>query len=337
MRAALERSLRRWWAGEGGPGAETILAALSPLSWAYGAAVAARNARYEASGGQAVDGLAVLSVGNLAVGGTGKTPLAAWVAREALALGRRPAVLTRGYADEVALHRGWNPEVAVVPDPDRVAGARRARGRGADVAVLDDGFQHRRLRRALDVVLLAAEDGLGGRLLPSGPFRETPDALSRAHAVVVTRRLASPEAAEALAAEVSRRWPEPALAIVRLAPAGWLTLTGRPAEPPRGPVLAACAVARPDAFAVDVRTACGGAVELLNFPDHHEYSAADARRLERRAGRRPLVITEKDAAGLRPHEGLLGDVRVLGQSLLWEQGREEVLALVRAALEEPAG
>jgi tetraacyldisaccharide 4'-kinase len=132
---------------------------LAPLSWIFGAGVALRNRLYDAGilGSQSL-GLPAVSVGNLSVGGTGKTPMSAWVAERLLELGKRPAVLLRGYGggDEVLVHARLVPGALRVADPDRVRGAARARAEGAEVLILDDAFQHRRAQRDLDLVLVAA-------------------------------------------------------------------------------------------------------------------------------------------------------------------------------------
>lgn len=188
----MERFAWRMWGGEGGwPGALARFALL-PLEGAWRLATRARNRRYDRTEGVRVEGLDVVSVGNLAVGGTGKTPVSAWIVEVLDAFGAAPALLLRGYGqDEVRLHRHWSPDVPVMTGPDRVAAARRAREAGADSAVLDDGFQHRRLARSLDVVLLAAGDPVPGAVLPRGPYREPFGALRRADVVVVTRRTES--------------------------------------------------------------------------------------------------------------------------------------------------
>jgi tetraacyldisaccharide 4'-kinase len=268
-------------------------------------------------------------LGNLTVGGTGKTPLSAWVARLVVSKGVRAALVTRGYGqDELLLHRRWNPGVPVVADPDRLAAARRARDAGADTLVLDDGFQHRRLGRDVDLVLLAAEDPLDGHLLPRGPFREPASALARADGVVVTRRTASPAQATRLAAIVRDRHPGLMVGIVALLPGGWTTLAGAPAEAPDGAVLAVTAVARPEAFASQVEFATGSPAELLAFPDHHAFTENEARGFRARARGRTLVVTEKDAVKLVDFEPLLGPARVLIQDIRWEQGEEALTALI---------
>jgi tetraacyldisaccharide 4'-kinase len=331
VRAALERTVRRWWSGELGMAGAALSTAAAPLEWIYAAEVRRRDLRQHAARGERVEGLRVLSVGNLTVGGTGKTPVAAWTVRLLSELGAKPALLARGYgADELLLHRRWNPEAQVHADPDRVAAARAAREGGADVAVLDDGFQHRRLARDLDLVLLAAEDPFPGRMLPRGPYREPPSALERAHAVVVTRRTASADIAMALGREVSRRYARLPVAVLALVPGTWSTLSGAPTEAPSGPLLAAAGIARPEAFRAQVVEATGSEVELVAFPDHHDFSAGDAEGLRRRAGSRTLVVTEKDAVKLGGHAGALDPVCVLGVHLVWETGGQAVKTLIAA-------
>lgn len=331
MRKSVEALARRWWRGDLGTTGVALSLATAPLEWAYAAEVRRRDRRFLASGGARVEGLAVVSVGNLVVGGTGKTPVAAWMIRVLADAGARPALLSRGYGDdELRLHRRWNPAAVVEADPDRLAAAHRARRQGANVAVLDDGFQHRRLARAVDVVLLAAEDPFPGRMLPRGPYREPADALQRADVVIVTRRTATPEAASAVAATIARRHPAATVAVLGLLPGSWLTLEGRPAAPPEGAILAVAGIARPEAFRTQVAEATDADPDLVAFSDHHAYTAAEAAVLRRRAGKRTLVVTEKDAVKLERHANELGDVRVLGIRLAWDSGETEVRNLVAA-------
>lgn len=331
MREHVEALVRRWWRGDLGAAGVALSLVTAPVEWAYAAEVRRRDRRFLASGGARVDGLSVVSVGNLVVGGTGKTPVAAWMIRVLADAGARPALLSRGYGgDEIRLHQRWNPEAAVEADPDRLAAAHRARRQGADVAVLDDGFQHRRLARAVDVVLLAAEDPFPGRMLPRGPYRESADALERADAVIVTRKTASSEAASALADTIARRYPTATVGVLGLLRGSWLTLEGRPAEPPEGAILAVAGIARPEAFRRQVAEATATDPELVAFPDHYGYTAVEAGGLRRRAGKRTLVTTEKDAVKLERYANELGDVRVLGIRLAWESGETEVRNLVAA-------
>lgn len=199
----MERFAWRMWQGEAGWPGKLARLALLPLEGAWRLATRARNRRYDRTGGVRVEGLDVISVGNLAVGGTGKTPVSAWVVEALDGFSGEPALLLRGYGDdEVRLHRHWSPAVPVMVGADRVAAARRAREAGAAIAVLDDGFQHRRLARSLDVVLLAAGDPVPGAVLPRGPYREPFGALRRADVMVVTRRTEPAEAARAVAEDL---------------------------------------------------------------------------------------------------------------------------------------
>ncbi len=320
----LQGFARSAWEGRAGVWGRGTVLALRPAAWAYGAAVAARNRRFDRAPAARVDGLPVVSVGNLAVGGTGKTPFAAWVASSLEAHGATPALLTRGYADEVALHRSWSPQRIVLGAPDRYRIAVEAREAGADAAVLDDGFQHRALARDLDLVLLAAEDPFPGPLLPAGPYREPPEGLARADAVIVTRRRAAPEVASALAAKVVGFAPDAVLGQVHLAPGAWATLDGQVAEPPPGDVLAVTSVARAEDFGATVRSVLEGPVDLLAFADHHAYDRADVDRILEAAGARTVVTTEKDAVKLQAHPDALRDVRVLALELRWEAGRDAI-------------
>jgi tetraacyldisaccharide 4'-kinase len=164
---------------------------------AYGAVVAGRNRRFDRGVGVRRLPCPVISVGNLSVGGTGKTPVVAWVARRLAASGRRPVIALRGYrpdasgtSDEAALHRELLPEVPIAVGADRIA-AIRALGEPRDertVVVLDDGFQHRRLHRDFDLVLVdATRPDLADRLIPYGRLREPLASLARADALLVTR------------------------------------------------------------------------------------------------------------------------------------------------------
>jgi tetraacyldisaccharide 4'-kinase len=307
----LAAAAERVWYGDDAA-AVAARAALAPLGALFAGIVGARGALYD-RGVSRTHALALpaLSVGNLTVGGTGKTPVAAWLAGRLRERGARPALVLRGVGDdEVRVHALLNPEVPVVADPDRVAGARRARDAGADVVVLDDAFQHRRAARVVDLVLMAAERSRAPvRLLPAGPYREGLGALSRASALVVTRKSASDADVDAVLARVSARHPVLPTAVVRLAADAlrrWngATAAGEQREPVdalRGTrVLAVSGIGDPSAFAAQLRAA-GALVEAASFPDHHPFAGADAEMLARRAERVDRVVcTLKDAVKLGP-------------------------------------
>lgn len=296
--------------------AETVLWAprgplqwlLTPLSWVYGLITALRNALYD-RGLLTAHPLPVpsISIGNVSVGGTGKTPIAAWVAGQLLALGQRPAIVMRGYgADEPLVHQRLNPDVPVIVNPDRVAGTLDAVRQGATVVVLDDAFQHRRARRDLDLVLVAAEQGDAFAVLPAGPLREWPRGVRRADLLMVTRKSASREEAERVAA----LWtavdgaPAPVVAALRPGPLRAVSgATGQTAELPvdrlgGARVLAVSAIGNPAAFAAQL-AALGAQVEAAAYPDHHAFTDADIARICARGESVDFVVcTLKDAVKL---------------------------------------
>src|SRR3989442_2969429 len=155
-----------------------------------------------------------VAVGNGAVGGAGKTPVAAWIAGFYAGRGRTPAVLLRGYGgDEPKVHERLVPGAVVVADPDRVAGAARALAAGADVIVLDDAFQTLGVARDLNLALVSAEIARQVPwLLPAGPWREPAPALGRADGFLVTRQRASFEEGQRVAGSTHVRWPRPPVA-----------------------------------------------------------------------------------------------------------------------------
>lgn len=332
MRRVVERGLRRLWTGESRDPVGVvapILAAGPELVYRF--AVALRNRSYARGWSSTTrPRLPVISIGNLHAGGTGKTPLAAWVAALLRDHGHRPALLLRGYGeDEVELHRRWNPDVALFVDSDRVAAAESAFRDGRDVAVLDDGFQHRRLERDLDLVLLPAEGPWSRRLLPRGPLREPLSALRRADGAVVVRRTRAPGEAEATEARIRSIAPHLPVAHAALVADGWRRPWGTPVPAPDGPVLALSGIARPDLFAKTVTELGASEVETVTFPDHHTFSPRELRAVALQAEGRPVVTTEKDAVRIDDPALLGEDVRVLHLRLVLERGREE---LVRALL-----
>jgi tetraacyldisaccharide 4'-kinase len=302
---------------------------LAPLAALYGGAVSARLGAYRC-GFLRVHRAArpVLSVGNVAVGGTGKTPFVRWLAHELLARGIRPSILTRGYGrasrgsvvvsdgagavasvrasgDEAAALARALPRVPIVADRDRLAAARRVEDLVPDVGVhlLDDGFSHVGLARDLDVVLLdATAPDAGGALLPEGRLREPLSSLARADLVVVTKcEQADPAAARALA----NRWAPGAPvyhALTRVL--GIRDDSGeevRTEDLPGQTLVAVAALARPDAFFTTLRDLGIAPAGAVTFRDHDPYGQFALGRIERAAeesGATAVVTTEKDAVKL---------------------------------------
>jgi tetraacyldisaccharide 4'-kinase len=302
----------------------------------YGLAVRLRNRLY-AAGWKAAHraGVPVVSVGNLTVGGTGKTPCVEYVAGFYRRRERRVAVLSRGYGgaggrnDEAMVLEENLPDVPHLQGADRVELARTAvEELESEVLVLDDGFQHRRLARDLDLVLIDATEPWGyGYLLPRGLLREPRSSLRRAGLVVLTRcDQAGPERTEALRREVRRYAPAAPVVETRHGPVELVNSEGTvaPLDGLRGrPVAAFCGIGNPDAFR---RTLADLGAEVRDFhayPDHHPYGRADVESLRQWVRQLPAeglaVTTQKDLVKLR--------VDRLGERELWSlRVRLQVLA-----------
>lgn len=301
MREAIARAV---WYGEGF-NALLARAVLTPFEWMYGAAVLVDGARRASGAGRTV--VPTVSIGNLTVGGTGKTPIAAWFASQLRARGRAPALLLRGYGDDESLvHAVLNPDVPVLADADRRRAAAQAIAQGATALVLDDAFQHRQVPRDADVVVVSADlwSDLPVRLLPAGPFREPLSALRRASLVVVTRKAASVEQAAELARHLSLVSGGVPLAVVHLAlgrVCAWTGGASETIEALRGQrVLALSGIGAPEPFLAQLGAA-GAQVQAATFGDHHAFSGRDVQDLAARAAQVDRVIcTLKDAVKLGP-------------------------------------
>jgi len=294
------------------------------LSLPYGAAVRARNRLFDLGVLRQDDvGCPVVSVGNLTAGGTGKTPMTILLARMLKARGLRPAVLSRGYGGKstagvlvvsdgaqilaVAEEAGDEPVLMArrLPGIPVLAGAKRAvTGRyarenfGADVLVLDDGFQHRWIRRDLDIVLLDSRKPLGnGFLLPRGPLREPPESLERAGVVVFTRSEDLPGPMDTgLSSLLSGRL----MLRTRIRPTALIGIDG--AEFPLSflagkRVFAFAGIAQPESFRKTLEDLGAIVAGFRAMPDHHRVGAAEMLQIERglgETGAELLLTTEKD-------------------------------------------
>lgn len=294
------------------------------LSVAYGSAATLRRQWYARPGRARRLAQPVVSIGNLSVGGSGKTPATATIARVLLAAGEQPVVLSRGYGrrvnapgvtvvsdrtsvradlahagDEPLLLARLLPGVPVLVCPDRFEAGREAeRTHGATVHLLDDGFQHVRLARDVDVLLLSEQD-LHDRVLPAGRLREPVANAGCAHAAIVPG--ASPEQARALAARAGLTTAFGAQRVLD-APRPVGGAAGSPGAGAR--VLALAGIARPERFFDDLRTAGYCLLGTRVFADHHAFTAADLASVvesARAAGADVVLTTEKDAVRL---EGL---------------------------------
>jgi tetraacyldisaccharide 4'-kinase len=329
--------MARWlWARRTLP-ARLVRLALLPPSLMYRAVMAARARAYAGRlFPQGVPSVPTIAVGNLTVGGSGKTPIAAWIARYYAGHGLVPGVVLRGYGgDEGDVHRVLVREAVVVENPDRLEGAAQAVRDGAEVIVLDDAFQRLDVGRDLNIAVMSAESGRAVRwTLPAGPWREGWRALKRADLLVITRKRAGLDDALQLARRAARFAPGAGVAIARLGITEFRRLlSGKPVAPDAflgARVVAAAGIADPATFGAQCRE-MGARVRLIQWRDHHRLSADDVRRLLQAVGTVDyVVLTEKDAVKLRrlwPVQAPEPLVATL--DVRWERGQ----ALVERALD----
>ena len=246
----------------------------------------------------------VISVGNLSMGGTGKTPVVAAIAKWLIDHGQRPSILTRGYGradaadgvvvvdaatpvaqsgDEPLMLARHVPGAIVCVSPDRYLGGVLAEKLGSTVHILDDGFQHIELARDLDILVTTVGEIPNGRVMPAGRLREPKDAAARAHFLVVTDATAGAAGAEAWALGISQSCGS----LRKLGP-----VTGSQN------VVAVAGIANPDRFVTALREAGHHVVDVMTFPDHHRYTTKDVASIEAKmksAGADAVLTTEKDA------------------------------------------
>jgi len=333
-RRAAERLVRRAW--RAGPGD-----LLRVASAAFGFAVDVRHLLYETGILAAVPApLPVVSVGGLTVGGSGKTPVAADLAGWLEEAGACPATVTHGQADELAVHRRLNPTVPTYGGGDRARALAAAARDGAGAAVLDDAFQHRRLARDLEVVLVDLDLLLRGepRRLPAGPYRERWSELARADAVVIVRREASRSRAAALRAWLGGRLPRATLAccarrsgrLLRLRPEeehlgrgpGGNGSAGdaRADHAPPLPSVALLSVMKPAAVLRELESRGLELDRVHVLPDHAEPGPGTVAELVRGAGDRGIVGTLKDVVKLAGRVDEATPLWYLEERLEWEDG-----------------
>ena len=301
----MERQLTQLWYHE-----RARAAPLQPLAWLYGAVIGLRRSMYRSGLVRAAAaGRPVVVVGNLTVGGTGKTPLTLWLARALGAQGLQVGIIARGYGGSsgrgprrVDAGSRWQdvgdePLIlarrsgcATVVGSDRLAAARTLVGAGVDLILADDGLQHLRLARDCEIVVVDGARGFGnGRLLPAGPLRETTKRLRTVDAIVVNGSATHPtlaalppagmlamqlEAGEAVSLDEQRRRPLASFQGER--------------------VHAVAGIGNPQRFFTELRAR---GIELIEhqFPDHHPLTAAELAFAERL----PVLMTEKDAVKCR--------------------------------------
>lgn len=323
----MNEAYRRLISGESrGTGPVLARCGLQLLSWAYELGVRARNGAFDRGWKRIQHApVPVVSLGNITTGGTGKTPLAAFVAHYYAKRGVRVAFVSRGYRagkeeqnDEARVLAQLCPEVPHVQGPDRVRGAARAVAEfGSQLVILDDGLQHRRLARDLDIVLIDATQPWGyGHLLPRGLLREPLAALTRADLVLLTRAdQVDPEQLDVLRGQVTRLNPRCGIADFVFPPERLVNAAGREErlECWRGSRVAAfCGIGNPAAFRTGLESLGYIVGDFRVFPDHHDYSEAELDEVARRAdsiSADAIVCTQKDLVKIKRE--------LLGNCPLW--------------------
>lgn len=287
---------------------------LRPLGLLYGTGMRLRTALYNCGllRSRRLPGT-VISVGNLTVGGTGKTPMVLWIAERLSAEGHRPAILTRGYrgvgksassddavADEVALLRQrLDGRAQFGVGKDRYKNGLSLEKDGAEWFILDDGFQHLELQRDANIVLLDATDPFGGgRVLPAGRLREPRSGLARADIVIITRTGHAPALEERI-----RRYTRASIFYAQTQLDEVLRVPLMKERLPENErrqfkFFAFCGIGNPVAFYTDLQKWSFSLVRECSLSDHHRYSGSEIQDLEGEAvaaGANALICTEKDA------------------------------------------
>lgn len=312
-----------------GLGCDLLRVCLAAAAVPYGAAIILRNVYYDLyRKASARPERPVISIGNITTGGTGKTPVTADVACRLVGKGLRVAILLRGYkggsprgaesgpgparekwgshSDEALVLKRRCPKAVVIVDPDRAAAARRAVGEGADVILLDDGFQHRRLARDLDIVLVDATAPFGhGHILPRGLLREPASSLRRAGLIILTRSNEIDQATKGILLGTLRRVSggKPIIEAVHQL-TGFMDLKGRALETQDASAIQAvlfAGVGNFESFRRGVERLGVRVVAAYQYPDHHGYTDAEITGLQDVASdleANAVITTEKDAVKL---------------------------------------
>jgi tetraacyldisaccharide 4'-kinase len=350
-----EQGYRKLISGQNsGAGARLLRVLLEMAAIGYSLVVRLRNFLYsrgwlKAQGVEA----AVICVGNITVGGTGKTPLVVWLCNR-LATASKCAILTRGYKstqnsklrtqnyfDEPAMLADSCPDARVVVNPDRVAGAAEAiRQFGAEVLIMDDGFQHRRLARDLDIIAIDATLPFGyGKMLPAGLLREPVTSLRRAGAVVITRcdQISEPQLSEL---EEKLRSINPDMIIAKSIHATASLRTTDNEQIDIGllkdeKIFAFCGIGNPNAFLSTVAALGSELVGSKVYGDHHNYTDScltDICQQAERAGADRVLTTQKDWTKIRCNFESTVPFAYLEIEIEFLAGQDKLTALIQNTL-----
>ncbi len=344
-----------------GPVAAVTRIVLWAFTPAYRLAVAIRNRKLTRDTTSVTRvGVPVISIGNLTTGGTGKSPMVIWVSQRLRELGLRVAIVSRGYGgqrtgtatrpnDEALEMQQRLPDVPQLQDPDRIKSANIAIGElETQCLIMDDGFQHRRLHRDLDVVLIDATNPFGyGYLLPRGLLREPIGNLARADVVVITRCQQVDQASidsimKVIAQATADNHTPSVVCQTQTVAKRWLQFDGQSMEVVdfgTDPVVACCAIGNPESF-ISMATMIGAhVVGQKFFPDHHTFSRGDIEsvvRLAQEKGASRIICTHKDLVkiAINQFDGVpFFALQIELEFILGEEAFKERLSLVTADVE----
>ena len=323
------------------------------LSFFYGLAVFIRNRLYDFSIFRKTKvGAAVVSVGNITTGGTGKTPLVAWLSNYFTEKNIMTAVLTRGYkvknsdfADEPAMLVKTCPKAKVIVNSDRTAGAKKAIAEhDAKLLIMDDGFQHRRLTRDVDIVAIDATEPFGcEKLLPAGLLREPVGSLKRADAVVITRiNQTQPEKIQEIKSRIAEINPDIVFAAAVHKPICAKLIKDKQIaidELADKKLYAFCGIGNPNAFFQTLDELALNIVGTRVYNDHHTYTDSDIAAIcedGRYKQAEMIITTQKDwvKTALLCIEKFDIPIAFLAVGLEFIDGRQQIIALVEDAIKK---
>lgn len=332
-------------------GQKILRSLLLVLSVFYRFAIFIRNTLYDTSIIRASKvSAAVVSIGNITTGGTGKTPLVAWLCNYFISRNIKTAVLTRGYkkkndiADEPAMLAKAAPGVIISVNPDRTAAAKKTiNEHGAKLLVMDDGFQHRKLARNVNIVAIDATEPFGHeKLLPAGLLREPVKSIKRADAVVITRaNQNSPEKIDEIKKRISEIKPDIIFSAAVHKPTFIKLIKDKqiPLNQLAGrKIYAFCGIGNPDAFFQTLSDMALNIVGTSVYNDHHRYTTDDIAAIYEDARYKQaeyVITTHKDwiKTALLSVEKFQIPFAALMVELEFVEGQEKIIALVNKALE----
>lgn len=292
-----------------------VIGLLLPLSWLYSFLISLRSKLYEMNIFKSrTANIPVIGIGNITAGGTGKTPFAIYLARHLISLGKNPAIVSRGYKssgkagnDEEKLVKNHIPEIVYCSNPDRFTAVNKAAESGADVAILDDGFQHLRLRRDLNIVTLDSNCPFSNNhVIPAGFLREPAVGLNRADIIVLTK-VNNPDSSEISRIKdiLANICPDIPVICSNHKTSGIKSISGEIKQDIfEGEVIALSSIAKPSSFRNSLEFIGIPVISELCYSDHHIYTEKDIEKIVLYTKERninTIISTEKDIVKLREY------------------------------------